>query len=184
MDRLSPAFESLITTSTSSPAVMRWIVTARLDAAVSWERSWSAMSSTLSAPASASRWTSRRLGVSSFSHLGGVHFQNEHAFEPYVSRAESGEQPIARAYALSPEEALIREFILQLKAGSVEAGYFREKFGVDVRERFAEQLAEHVRNGHLEVAGDEIRTTGEGLLRVDSLLPPFFLERHQNARYA
>jgi len=124
------------------------------------------------------------LGVSSFSHMGGVHFQNEHAFEPYVSRAEAGEQPIVRAYAPNAEEAMIREFVLQLKAGEVEASYFQEKFGVDVRERFAEQLAEHVRDGYMTLDGDHIRTTNEGLLRVDSLLPPFFLEQHQNARYA
>jgi hypothetical protein len=29
------------------------------------------------------------LGVSSFSHLAGVHDQNEHAFEPYTSRVEA-----------------------------------------------------------------------------------------------
>jgi oxygen-independent coproporphyrinogen-3 oxidase len=123
------------------------------------------------------------LGVSSFSQMGGVHFQNEPSFESYVSRVEAGEQPISRAYVLSEEESLIREFILQLKSGATDATYFLEKFGVDVRERFAGVLDEHVRAGYLTIDGDHIRTTNEGLLRVDGLLSPFFLEQHQNARY-
>jgi oxygen-independent coproporphyrinogen-3 oxidase len=124
------------------------------------------------------------LGVSSFSHLAGVHFQNEPSFEPYITRVEAGEAPIARAYDLSDEERLIRELVLQLKTGSIDAAEFRSRFGVDVLERFREPLEEHRRAGMLELEGTLIRTTPEGLLRVDSLLPPFFLEEHRNARYA
>ena len=35
----------------------------------------------------------------------------------------------------------------------------------------------------LEIDGDEIRLTREGLLRVDSLLPAFFEPEHQGVRY-
>ncbi len=124
------------------------------------------------------------VGVSSFSHLAGVHFQNEHDFEPYLARVEAGELPIRRALRLSDEELLIREFILQLKLGALETGYFRSKFGADVRALFAAPLEEHRRAGYLRFANGRIETTREGLMRVDTLLPAFFLERHQNARYA
>jgi oxygen-independent coproporphyrinogen-3 oxidase len=124
------------------------------------------------------------VGVSSFSHLAGVHFQNEHAFEPYTSRVEAGELPIHRALPLTDEERLIREFVLQMKLGRLDVGYFRKKFGVDPLVRFRAPLARHVADGLLEIEGDEIRATRTGLLRIDTLLPAFFLDEHRNARYA
>ena len=124
------------------------------------------------------------LGVSSFSHVAGVHFQNEHSFEPYIDRVEAGELPITRALRMSDDERLIRQFILQMKLGSLDAGYFRDEFGVDVLQRFAEPLEAHRRAGYLTIAGDRIHATRAGLLRIDRLLPAFFLESHRDARYA
>lgn len=124
------------------------------------------------------------LGVSSFSHLGGIHAQNEHTFDAYLDRVEAGELPIHRALPLTDEERLIREFVLQLKLGKLDAGYFQERFGVDVRERFAAPLAAHVAAGYLEVDGREIRTTRAGLMRIDTLLGDFFLDEHRGVRYA
>ena len=37
------------------------------------------------------------LGVASFSHVGGTHFQNRHDFEPYIARFSEGKLPIYRA---------------------------------------------------------------------------------------
>ena len=54
------------------------------------------------------------LGVSSISHAGGLHYQNEHQFDPYVERVEKGELPIARAMDASggwPVVALEAEVI-------------------------------------------------------------------------
>jgi len=124
------------------------------------------------------------VGVSSFSHLGGVHFQNEHEFETYNARVEAGELPIARALALTQEERMIREFILQLKLGLVPRAYFQKKFGVDLLARFRAPLEEQRRAGWLTWNDDEIRVTRAGLLRVDTLLSSFFLAEHQGARYA
>ena len=123
------------------------------------------------------------LGVSSFSHLGGLHFQNDASFGSYLDSVERGELPITRAYALNDDERLIREFILQLKTGAVRAGEFSKKFGVDPRERFADALAAHVADGNLVVEGEWIRTTSDGLLVVDSLLPAFFRPEHVSDRY-
>lgn len=123
------------------------------------------------------------IGVSSFSHLGGVHFQNEPSFEPYLQGVEADALPLSRAYVLTDEERLIREFILQMKLGSVEMAYFQDKFGVDVLERFREPLAKHAAAGWLVLEPERVRATRPGLLRIDSLLHDFFLERHCNARY-
>ena len=124
------------------------------------------------------------LGVSSFSHVDGVHFQNEHEFEDYLARVARGELPHGRAYELTGEERMIREFVLQMKLGRVERAYFERKFGVDLLERFAEPLRAHRAAGWLEWTPAEIRTTRAGLLRVDSLLSALFLEHHRGSRYA
>ncbi|MCP3914665.1 MAG: coproporphyrinogen III oxidase family protein [bacterium] len=124
------------------------------------------------------------LGVSSFSHLGGIHVQNEHAFEPYTSRVEAGEIPLLRAHPLAETERLLREFILQMKLGELDAGYFRTKFGVEVSELFAEPLQRHAAEGWLSVDGDTIRASREGLLRIDELLHDYFLAEHRDLRYA
>jgi len=124
------------------------------------------------------------VGVSSISHLGGVHYQNEHKFDPYVERIEAGELPIARALPLTADERLIREFVLQMKLGRVELAYFRDKFGVDVADRFAGPLQRQRAGGWLQFDERRIELTRPGLLQVDRLLPDYFLDRHRDARYA
>lgn len=124
------------------------------------------------------------LGVSSFSHVGGVHFQNEHEFEGYLARVERGERPVQRAYACSDEERFVREFVLQMKLGRVERAYFVRKFGLDPGQRFAAELAAQRAAGFLEWDEREIRTTRAGLLRVDGLLWAFFPPHHCGPRYA
>jgi oxygen-independent coproporphyrinogen-3 oxidase len=124
------------------------------------------------------------LGVASFGHIGGVHYQNHHDFDPYVAQIESGDLPIHRALTPSNDERLIREFILQLKLGSVSLNYFEKKFGVNPQQRFAEPLRRIKEWGYLNIEGDTVRINREGLLQVDRLLHEFFLPEHRNARYA
>jgi oxygen-independent coproporphyrinogen-3 oxidase len=123
------------------------------------------------------------LGVASFGHFRGTHYQNEKDFGPYVERIGRGELPIGRALGMSEEEKLIRELILQMKLGRLEGDYFRRKFGVDIFTRFAAPLARLRDAGHLTIAGDCVLLGRQGLLRVDELLHEFFLPQHQHARY-
>ena len=124
------------------------------------------------------------LGVASFSHVHGTHFQNEHEFESYCARLRQGTIPIYRALTLTGEERMIRELILQMKLGHVEAGHFRDKFGVDIQERFAAPLDRLREEGYLLPDRDGLRLNRDGLLQVDRLLHDFFLPQHRVARYA
>ena len=125
------------------------------------------------------------LGVASFGHLGGVHLQNNADISAYGDAIERGQHAIFRAYVTDPGERLIREFILQLKLGSVQPSYYQAKFGVDVRSTFASQLAWLAHEGFLVPDGavDEIKLTRDGLLQVDRLLHEFFLPHHRGGRY-
>src|SRR6185436_18543294 len=124
------------------------------------------------------------LGVASFGHINGVHIQNFDTWDTYSSAVRRGDIPLNRAYRPTGEERMIREFILQLKRGSIKPAYFHEKYKVHVLERFNDQLDSLNQAGYLEEANDDIvELTRDGLLRVDSLLPRFFLPQHTGIRY-
>jgi oxygen-independent coproporphyrinogen-3 oxidase len=123
------------------------------------------------------------LGVASFGHIGGTHYQNHADFDPYVAQIQQGKLPIYRALTPNDDERLIREFILQLKLGHVSLSYFRNKFGVDPEKRFVEPLQRLKDWGFLSIEGDQVLLNREGLLQVDRLLHEFFLPEHRNTRY-
>jgi oxygen-independent coproporphyrinogen-3 oxidase len=123
------------------------------------------------------------LGVASFGHIGGTHYQNYHEFDTYLAPLRAGRLPVYRALTPTPEERYIREFILQLKLGQVSAAYFTRKFGEDPRVKFAEPLARLKAQGFLENGGDRIAITRAGLLQVDRLLHEFFKPEHRGPRY-
>jgi len=123
------------------------------------------------------------LGVSSFGHLRGAHYQNQKDIGPYLEAVRQGQWPIHRALGMTDEERLIRELILQMKLGRVEARYFREKFGIDLFVHFAEPLARLREGGWLTIAHEGVTLSREGLLRIDELLHEFFLPQHVTTRY-
>jgi oxygen-independent coproporphyrinogen-3 oxidase len=122
-------------------------------------------------------------GVASFGHFQGVHYQNVDTWEQYISKLDAGELPINRALPVKDHQKLIREMILQLKTGKIDAGYFRTKFGEEITTAFSGAFNSLAAEGYLTLDGDTIRMTRDGLLRVDSLLPRFFEAQFQNIRY-
>ena len=123
------------------------------------------------------------LGVSSFAHFGGVHFQNAHNFEEYIRLLDGDRLPLCRALRLTPKQRLIREMILQLKTGSVNAGYFEQKFGVDVWKEFQTAYERLADRELLERQNGTISLTRQGLLQVDSFLSDFFEPELRTVRY-
>src|SRR5215213_8129004 len=77
-------------------------------------------------------------GVASFGHFQGVHYQNLDRWEDYLAALNNGEVPIHRALPVNPHQLLVREMILLLKTGRIDAGYFRKKFGAEIAEEFAD----------------------------------------------
>jgi oxygen-independent coproporphyrinogen-3 oxidase len=124
------------------------------------------------------------LGVASFSHVNGVHYQNEHHLEGYLESLDRDELPIHRALTPTREELMIRELILQFKLGAVSLDYFRDKFEVDIEQRFPDQLAALTDRGFLSTNGRELNLSRDGLMQIDWLLHDFFLDQHRNQRYA
>ena len=124
------------------------------------------------------------LGVASFGHVSGVHVQNLDSWGTYAEAVNAGRLPLNRAYRPTEEERLIRELVLQLKLGAIRPAYFQTKYGVDVRSRFAPAWTSLDNDGYLaKTDGAVIGLSRGGLLRVDGLLPRFFLPTHANIRY-
>jgi oxygen-independent coproporphyrinogen III oxidase len=124
------------------------------------------------------------LGVASFGHINGVHLQNLDTWETYSAAIERGEVPLGRAYRPTDEERMIREFILQLKKGRLDPGYFEQKYGVKPLARFRDQLDTLEADGYLAGRStSRIALNRDGLLRVDVLLQRFFLPQHTGIRY-
>ncbi len=122
-------------------------------------------------------------GVASFGHASGVHYQNLPEWGSYVGALDRGELPLYRAMRPSRHQLLIREMILLLKTGRLDAGYFRQKFGAEIVDEWRDAWQQHQADGYLTVDGDRIELTRAGLLRVDALLPAFFEPEHQGVRY-
>ncbi len=124
------------------------------------------------------------LGVASFGHINGVHMQNVDTWEAYCAAIGRDEIPLSRAYRPTREERMIRELVLQLKLGKVRPAYFKDKYEVNILQRFRDQLASLAADGSLaEASEDIVSLSRHGLLRVDLLLPRFFLPQHAGIRY-
>jgi oxygen-independent coproporphyrinogen-3 oxidase len=124
------------------------------------------------------------LGVASFGHINGVHMQNWDTWETYGAALDRGTLPLSRAYRPTADERLIRELVLQLKLGTIRPVYFSEKHGVDILQRFGAPFASLEREGYLTALGPQrVSLSREALLRVDTLLPRFFLPQHAGIRY-
>ena len=122
-------------------------------------------------------------GVASFGHVSGVHYQNKTEWIDYLESLERGELPLARGLRPTPHQLLVRELILLLKKGYLDADYFQRKYGVDVLADWAPVWREYAEHGWLTIAGRRVTLSREGLLRVDGLLPAFFEPEHQGVRY-
>ena len=124
------------------------------------------------------------IGVSSFSHFGGVNFQNAHNFEEYVRILNEDRLPLLRAVSLTAKQRLIREMVLQLKTGWLDTVYFLRKFGVDVWQEFRPAYEELENRDLLQRDNGMISLTRRGLLEVDHFLLDFFEPELRTVRYA
>jgi oxygen-independent coproporphyrinogen-3 oxidase len=123
-------------------------------------------------------------GIASFGHASGVHYQNLPEWGDYIGALlKEGRLPLARGLRPTRHQLLVREMILQLKRGYLELHYFRDKFGVDVRDEWADEWRAFEEDGMLRIDGDRVELTRQGLLHADALLPAFFEPEHQGVRY-
>ena len=59
--------------------------------------------------------------------------------------------PLYRGMQPTPHQLLVREMILQLKTGRLDAGYFRDKFGVDIIDHWRDAWQQFADEGYAGV---------------------------------
>ena len=116
------------------------------------------------------------LGVASFGHLSGIHYQNKTHWDDYLGAIDAQQLPLGRGLVARPRELLIRELVLGLKKGSVDTARLSNKFGVDPVVEWSQAWDELSKLGFLEPieTTESPQLTRSGLLQVDSLLNRFF----------
>ncbi|MBA63739.1 MAG: coproporphyrinogen III oxidase [Planctomycetaceae bacterium] len=123
-------------------------------------------------------------GIASFGHASGIHYQNLPEWSDYIdSLLERNELPLGRAFRPTENQQLIREMILQLKRGYLDKSYFRNKYQVEITEKWSAEWQQHVADGMVTIEGDRLELTRKGFLHADALLPVFFEPEHQGVRY-
>jgi coproporphyrinogen III oxidase-like Fe-S oxidoreductase len=122
-------------------------------------------------------------GVASFGHVGGVHVQNVDTWEKYVEMLQRGELPLGRALPVEPRQRLLREMMLQLKTGRLQADYFQRKFGADILRDYGDGFRHLQQDGFVTIGPGEVNLTRPGLLQIDRLLPTFFEAEYRGTRY-
>jgi len=114
------------------------------------------------------------LGVASFGHLSGVHYQNAPHVDDYLREVEAGRLPLARGLAPTRRELLVREMVLGLKRGRLDTRRLRDKYGIDPLVEWEPVWRRLVAEGAVDDLGPPVALSRPGLLRVDSFLPGFF----------
>jgi oxygen-independent coproporphyrinogen-3 oxidase len=114
------------------------------------------------------------LGVASFGHLSGLHYQNASHWDDYLSAVEAGRLPITRGLAPTKRELLVRELVLGLKKGTLDVERLRRKFGVDPLAEWAGEWRQLADEGLLDAVAPRPVLSRCGLLQVDALLHRFF----------
>jgi oxygen-independent coproporphyrinogen-3 oxidase len=94
------------------------------------------------------------LGTSAISDIGAAYAQNHRRMASYYEAVDAGELPVERGIALDPEDRLRRFVIVELMCnGRLLASELSERFGVDLAEHFAAELAELTARDGLVAAG-------------------------------
>ena len=116
------------------------------------------------------------LGVASFGHLSGIHYQNKTHWDDYLAAIDADQLPLGRGFVAESRELLIRELVLGLKKGSVDTAHLCTKYGIDPLIEWAGVWSDLGEKGFFEPieTNDSPKLTRQGLLQVDSLLHHFF----------
>jgi oxygen-independent coproporphyrinogen-3 oxidase len=114
------------------------------------------------------------LGVASFGHISGLHYQNAPHQDDYLAAIAAGRLPVARGLRPAPRELLVRELVLGLKRGRLDTERLARKYGVDPLVEWRDQWDGLAAEGMIEAVATPVVLTRQGLLRVDALLPRFF----------
>ena len=109
------------------------------------------------------------LGSSAISDIGSAYAQNHRRLASYYEAVDAGGLPVERGIALDQEDQLRRYVITELMCnGRLRAAEVAERFGIDMTEHFAPEIAELgspgglIETGFVRMSGTNIEATPLG----------------------
>jgi oxygen-independent coproporphyrinogen-3 oxidase len=114
------------------------------------------------------------LGCGAHTTRGPRRARNVAGTEEYVRRVTMGESPVAEERARDRDEQLEDALFTGLRlAEGLDLSALRERYGVNIWERYGEALAPHVAAGRLVLADDRLRLTRTGMLVANDVMTVF-----------
>ncbi|MEO6354474.1 MAG: oxygen-independent coproporphyrinogen III oxidase [Burkholderiaceae bacterium] len=124
------------------------------------------------------------LGVSAISKVGDSYSQSVRTVNAYYERIDNGQLPIDRGYALTKDDVLRRQVIMELMcSGPVDFAAINRSYGIDFVSYFAPeltQLGQYEEAGLITVDADSIQVSAKGRLFVRAVGMVFDAYLNQN----
>ena len=114
-------------------------------------------------------------GCGAVAYLDGARRMNIKSPTKYAEAIESGEDLTLSTETLTTEETMAETMMLGLRLTQegVDCRRFQERFGVDPRVKFAAEVETFTKRGLLEVAGDALRLTPQGIFLGSEVMIAF-----------
>ena len=127
-------------------------------------------------------------GLTSISETDRAYFQNYKDLKSYENAIDEGKLPVFRGVILNDEDVIRKYIIMEMMANfSFDIKRFEEKFGINFKEKFKEELKElkeFVEEGLVEILDDRIIVNKTGSLLIRNIVLPFdeYFKRMKNQK--
>ena len=113
-------------------------------------------------------------GCGAHSTRDGLRWKNVSDTEDYVRRLTRGDAAACDIHPMAPEERLGDALFTALRlTDGIDVGRVRSRYGVDVWQRYRQDLEGFVGDGLLTVEGERIRLTRRGMLLAHEVMAVF-----------
>jgi oxygen-independent coproporphyrinogen-3 oxidase len=113
-------------------------------------------------------------GISAAGYDGAMRWSNTRSIHEYLQRLESGASPVAENIELSDDDRQSEAIFLQLRLkDGVNLPAHQSRFGVNVRERYAEELQRLDEAGLIEFSGDDVKISRAGKVLANEVFAAF-----------
>lgn len=106
-------------------------------------------------------------GASSFGKFGNVVYQNSNNLKMYTEKIERSELPVARSYALSAKDEMIREILLCTKLFSYTSNEFEQKYGFNYLNLVKDTVSRLEKENYITAGPAGITLTRKGIVFGD-----------------
>ncbi|MFN0124930.1 MAG: radical SAM family heme chaperone HemW [Blastocatellia bacterium] len=113
-------------------------------------------------------------GVSAAGYDGQTRWSNTRNIHEYLERMEAGRSPIAETIPLDDDDRQSEALFLQLRLrDGVDLGRHRARFGVDVRQRYGDELDRLLEAGLVEISEDTLTISRRGKVLANEVFAAF-----------